>query len=115
MLAGMSGLMSLVSKVASRIPELLGLTLAFYGIIGASLIVGLLSMGLICYWGGGAPEKVALTGFVATLVLFIVLGAFYSDWALGIMLDNLVGIPSSDASGVYWTYFVAKRLTLFSL
>lgn len=107
--------MSLVSKVADRVPELLGLTLAFYSIIGASLIVGILSMIFIFCWGGGAPEKVAATGFLVTLVLFIVLGAFYSDWSLGIMLNNLIGIPSSDTSGIYWTYFIAKRFTLFSL
>jgi len=114
MIAGMSGLMSLVAKTADKIPQVLGLTLAFYAIVGASLIVSILSMMIICWWGGGSPGKVALTGCVVTLALFIVLSAFYSDWCLGLMLDNLWGTPSSDKSAFYWTYFVAKRLSMFS-
>jgi hypothetical protein len=114
MIAGMSGLMSLVSKTADKIPQVLGLTLAFYAIVGASLIISILTMMIICWWGGGSPGKVALTGCVVTLTLFIVLSAFYSDWCLGLMLNNLLGTPSSDKSAFYWTYFVAKRLSMFS-
>jgi len=114
MVAGMVGLMSLVTKVASQSAGLLGLTIAFYSVIGASLVVGVISMMIICWQGGGAPGKVAATGFLVTLTMFIVLSAFYSDWCLGIMLDNLLGTPTSDNSGFYWTYFVAKRLTMFS-
>jgi hypothetical protein len=114
MVAGMSGLMNLVSKAADKIPQVLGLTLAFYGIVGASAIVGVISMIIIAWQGGGSPGKVAMTGCVVTLALFIVLSAFYSDWCLGLMLDNLMGTPSSDKSAFYWTYFVAKRLTMFS-
>jgi len=115
MIAGMIGLMSLVVKVAAHVPELLAITIAFYSVIGASLVVGILSMMIICYLGGGAPGKVAGTGFIVTVILFIVLSAFYCDWCLGIMLDNLLGTPSSDSSGFYWTYFIAKRLAMFSL
>ncbi|KDR77317.1 hypothetical protein GALMADRAFT_139310 [Galerina marginata CBS 339.88] len=115
MIAGMIGLMSLVTKVAGQVPEILDLTIAFYSVIGASLVVGILSMMIICWWGGGSPGKVAGAGFIVTLILFLVLSAFYSDWCLGIMLDNLIGTPSSDSSGFYWTYFIAKRLTMFSL
>ncbi|PPQ92514.1 hypothetical protein CVT25_010347 [Psilocybe cyanescens] len=115
MIAGMIGLMSLVVKVADQVPSVLGLTIAFYSVIGASLIVGIISMVIICYLGGGSPGKVAATGLLVTIALFIVLSAFYSDWCLGIMLDNLLGTPSSDNSGFYWTYFIAKRFTMFSL
>ncbi|KAF8953541.1 hypothetical protein BDZ97DRAFT_1871817 [Flammula alnicola] len=114
MMAGMVGLMNLVVKVAHDIPELLDLTIAFYGIIGAGLVVGTLGMLIVCWWGGGVPEKMIATGFLATLASFIVLSAFYSDWSLGIMLNNLLGTPSGDSSGFYWTYFIAKRLTMFS-
>jgi len=114
MMAGMTGLMNLVAKVAKDIPELLDITIAFYMIIGASLIVSIVSMVIICYWGGGVPEKVVATGFAVTLALFLVCSVLYSDWCLGIMLDNLVGVPSSDKSTLYWTYFVAKRLTMLS-
>ncbi|KAJ3515613.1 hypothetical protein NLJ89_g1651 [Agrocybe chaxingu] len=114
MMAGMTGLMDLVVKVAPFIPDIMRLTIAFYLVVGAGLIVGVIAMIIICWWGGGAPGKVAATGIAVTLGLFLVLSAFYSDWCLGIMLDNLIGTPSSDASAFYWTYFVAKRLTMFS-
>ncbi|TFK69619.1 hypothetical protein BDN72DRAFT_767720 [Pluteus cervinus] len=42
------------------------------------------------------------------------LPALYCDWALGIMTGNLVGVPTEDNSVFYWTYFVCKRLTMFS-
>ncbi|KAH9474788.1 hypothetical protein JR316_0013253 [Psilocybe cubensis] len=115
MVAGMIGLMSLVVKVTDRSETVLGLTIAFYSVVGASLVVGIISMILTCYLGSGESGKVAATGFLVTIALFIVLSAFYSDWCLGIMLDNLLGTPSSDNSGFYWTYFIAKRLTMFSL
>lgn len=115
MIAGMAGLMNLVVQVGDRIPDVVRLTIAFYLIVGAGLLVGIVAALIICWQGGGAPHKVAATGFASAVVMFIVLGAFYSDWCLGIMLDNLLGTPSSDKSGFYWTYFIAKRLTMFSL
>ncbi|KAF8186441.1 hypothetical protein BJ912DRAFT_971909 [Pholiota molesta] len=115
MLAGMIGLMNLVVKVADQIPDLLALTIAFYCIIGAGLVVGTISMIIICFMGGGVPHKVFVTGTLGTLIAFVGLSALYSDWSLGIMLNNILGIPSGDSSGFYWTYFVAKRLTMFSL
>ncbi|PPQ66434.1 hypothetical protein CVT24_007200 [Panaeolus cyanescens] len=115
MIAGMAGLMNLVVKVGNRMPDVVRLTIAFYFIVGAGLLVGFAAALIICWQGGGAPLKVAVTGFASAVVMFIVLGAFYSDWCLGLMLDNLLGTPSSDTSAFYWTYFVAKRLTMFSL
>jgi len=114
MIAGITGLMSLVVKVAPYVPDVVRLTIAFYFIVGAALIVSIATMLIMCWKGGGAPGKVAATGFAVTTALFIVLSAFYSDWCLGLMLDNLWGTPSSDSSGLYWTYFIAKRLTMFS-
>jgi len=115
MLAGMIGLMNLVVKVADRTPELLSLTIAFYCVVGAALVVTIVYSICVLWLGGGAPLKVLGTGCLITIASFVVLSAFYSDWALGIMLDSLLGTPSGDNSGLYWTYFIAKRLTLFSL
>jgi hypothetical protein len=44
-----------------------------------------------------------------------VLGVLYSDWILGCIAEDLAGLPSSDNAILYWTYFIAKRLPLFSL
>lgn len=117
MLAGMIGLMNLIVRVAGETPELLYLTIAFYCIVGAGLIVGTAS-GIYVYLypeGGGKAHKIVGIGFLGTISGFVALSAFFSDWSLGIMLDNILGTPSGDSSGFYWTYFVAKRLTLFSL
>jgi hypothetical protein len=56
-----------------------------------------------------------LAGPGAAIVVTVVLGALYSDWILGTIAYNLVGVPSSDIAILYWTYFVAKRLPMFSL
>lgn len=117
MLAGMIGLMNLIVRVAGETPELLYLTIAFYCTVGAGLIVGAVSGIYVCLYpkGGGVPHKIFGIGFLGTIAGFIALSAFYSDWSLGIMLDNILGTPSGDNSGFYWTYFIAKRFTMFSL
>jgi hypothetical protein len=43
-----------------------------------------------------------------------ILSALYCDWILGAIADNMIGAPSSDVAVLYWIYFVAKRLPLFS-
>jgi len=61
-------------------------------------------------WGGLSaflniiPAVLAFIGFFAAL---------YSDWALGVMTENLAGVPSSDIRVLYWIYFAAKRIPLF--
>lgn len=113
-MAGVIGLMDLVRRVARHSPKLLDLTVAFYLIIGASSIISCIVMIVIYYRGGGVLKNYVKGGFALTLIFFLVLSALYSDWCLGIMLDNLVGVPSGDKSIFYWTYFVAKRLTMLS-
>jgi len=43
-----------------------------------------------------------------------VLAALYSDWILGAIAGNLVGLPSGDVTLLYWGYIVAKRLPFLS-
>lgn len=114
MVAGMAGLMSLVTKASKYNTDILRLTIAFYFVVGSTLIVGCLSMIFIWYRGGGSPFKVALTGLGVTLTMFIVLSALYSDWCIGMMMGNILGTPSGDKSAFYWSYWAAKRLTMFS-
>ena len=132
MLAGIVGLMSLVHRLIStpdeqgnftisnkgNISDLLRLTIAFYAIVGASFLGGLAGMLYILFRPSSTTTRrdgcrLFTTGFVFTLFLWVILAAFYSDWALGMMMDNLTGVPSGDHSAFYWTYFVAKRLTMF--
>jgi hypothetical protein len=34
---------------------------------------------------------------------------FDSNWALGMMTGNIVGLPSGDVAALYWSYFVGKN------
>jgi hypothetical protein len=112
MIAGMTGLMDLVAKVVKHSHPLLYLTVTFYSFIGGGLIANFVST---CgYLQGKASEFEVMTTLECTLVYVLVLSALYSDWCLAVMLHNLVGVPSSDNLVFYWTYFVAKRLTMLS-
>ena len=113
MVAGIIGLLSLVSKTVYRIPGVLALTIGFLAIIAASPFVSAVTM-MKFYWkdGGVSLENLLWTVFVVTSSIFIALSAFYSDWCLGLMLGDLTGMPSSDNAPLYWTYFAAKRLSM---
>ncbi|TFK75698.1 hypothetical protein BDN72DRAFT_885711 [Pluteus cervinus] len=107
MFAGMAGLMSLVSQhLHDR--RLVILTAVFYSIVGLGICISLI---FACSSSG---FEAFLWGLLCSTVVFTILAAFYSDWALGIMTNNLVGLPSGDNSGIFWSYWVAKRLTMFS-
>ena len=56
------------------------------------------------------------TAFVAMILILWagMLAAFYSDWVLGAVTGNLVGSPDMSNKWIYWTYFIAKRIPLFS-
>ena len=121
MFAGISGLMSLVVQHLDSI-GLRKLTIAFYSIIGIGVLIILIGMlrGVVFRKAKSKDvdgEEVLLWGMGGvgfSFILFTILAAFYGDWALGMLVHNLIGLPSGDNSGLYWSYWVAKRLTLFS-
>jgi hypothetical protein len=110
MFAGFAGLVSLIIREWRGHTELPVVTYAFAGItVGFSLVIGII--------GYCINEKVGQSigvGAFGTFVIFSGLAAFYCDWALGAMADNLFGTPSGDSATLYWSYFVLKRLTMFS-
>jgi hypothetical protein len=129
--AGLSGLMSLVFKEIGHnadvkiITEVFGIVIALPA--GLMLIVGIVSMFRQCC--GSRKEEVnnsstetlvmetVAIGYMAFLVAgstTSVLAALYSDWILGAIAGNLVGLPSGDVAPLYWGYIVAKRLPFFS-
>ena len=65
----------------------------------------------------GFGNTLAHTAVIAMILILWVgmLAAFYSDWVLGAITKNMVGTPSISNRMIYWTYFVAKRIPLFSL
>jgi len=114
MFAGMSELMNLVkhSEGHKGVQEI---TVGFYIIVG----IGLVAFVLGVYQSDRKEdrtdwEEVSVAGLRWAFVTFTTLAVFYSDWVLGMMTTNLVGLPSKDSSVFYWTYFISKRLPMFS-
>ncbi|KAF9451090.1 hypothetical protein P691DRAFT_724712 [Macrolepiota fuliginosa MF-IS2] len=114
MIAGMSGLMSLVAKFLPLGGRLAILTGCFFGIMFISMVIILLP----CTRNWGNDNQVSYTSWLVDgswkySVLFTFLAAFYSDLALGMMTDNLIGLPSSKLNAaMFCLYFIAKRLML---
>ena len=104
---GMVGLISLV-KQSWGISRVSTITYAFAGIWIALFVLAFFLLFLTpildldASWAG--------TPFLL-LPISIVL---YSDWVLGAVAGNLIGTPSSDIAVVYWLYFAAKRLQMFT-
>jgi hypothetical protein len=118
-LAGLTGLISIVSEVYPSNPHLRSITGVFIG----------LAVGPTCFTLGFAiligrrGKNISLMGLITahffdamgTLIIWVtMLAAFYSDMALGAMTNDLVGAPSDENKYLYWTYFIAKRIPFFS-
>jgi hypothetical protein len=130
--AGLSGLLSLVFKEIGKnahvkiITEVFGAVIAFPA--GLMLIFGIIGMCSQCC--GGRTEKevnnssmenlgkstvaVGIMVFLVACSATSILAALYSDWVLGAIAGNLVGLPSGDVAPLYWGYILAKRLPFFS-
>lgn len=53
--------------------------------------------------------------FVAFIAVFGFFSALYGDLVLGVIADNIIGLPTGDAIvPIFWIWFIAKRLTLLS-
>ncbi|TEB26885.1 hypothetical protein FA13DRAFT_1737095 [Coprinellus micaceus] len=104
MFAGVAGLMALVVKDRRRHAGVLKLTAGFY------VVVGQANAG-----DRSTARRLVFGGLVWVVGTFSILAVFYSDWALGMLTDNIPGLPSGDASALYWTYWISKRLPMFSL
>ncbi|MCJ1355896.1 MAG: hypothetical protein MMC33_005888 [Icmadophila ericetorum] len=95
------------------------------GTFVATIILVALTGGIkACYIG--SKDGWDWTALKWAVIAAIILAAFYSDWilaaievqglALGVpgATGNWWGIPSGDVAIIYWPYFFAKRLPLFS-
>ncbi|KAI9864677.1 MAG: hypothetical protein M1813_003167 [Trichoglossum hirsutum] len=110
MVTGMAGLVSLVRHNWHN-HQIQIITGVFISVVFSTALVIAL---LVCCSIG----KLITSGFVGLFIagsLIGILSAFYSDWILAAVMGNLVGTPSADVAALYWIYFVAKRLPLFSL
>jgi hypothetical protein len=129
--AGLSGLLSLVFKEIGQnahvkiITEVFGTVICFPA--GVMLIVGIIGMCSQCCGSrkeevnNSSMENLGKSTVAIGVMVFLVAGsatsvlaALYSDWVLGAIAGNLVGLPSGDVAPLYWGYILAKRLPFFS-
>lgn len=113
-IAGMVGLLSLVAKTISTNHKVMIITAVFGAVaLAAALLIG----ALVCFVADDMYGRIFGSGLTSLSVLLGclgVLGAFYSDWILAAIAENMSGNPSADNAALYWSYFVAKRLPFFS-
>jgi hypothetical protein len=116
-IVGMTGLVSLVSQNWGAEHVAL-ITYVFGGVAGgtAFCVAIMAFIGAASDDGFSSGLKWSATSMIIMGIVAVgLLAAFYSDWILGAMTDNLIGSPSSENALLYWAYFVAKRLPILSL
>jgi len=113
-IAGMAGLLSLVAETINSNHNIMIVTAVFGAVtLAAALLVGI----IVCCLSLESSVRIIGSGLTSLFVIlgcFGVLGAFYSDWILAAIAENMSGTPSPDNAALYWSYFVAKRLPFFS-
>ena len=136
MVAGLRGLTSLILQNKNN-QAVVRLSIGFWCIVSAGLIVFLVLGFIACCQTRPETDTakpnddasitsttkvkvkgvvtMALSGLSICCVLCIILAALYGDLALGFLSKNLVGLPSGDNAALFWSYFVAKRFSMFSL
>jgi hypothetical protein len=60
-------------------------------------------------------DGVTSFGFAVILVWVGLLCSVWSDWILAAIANNWGGLPSGDIAFLFWIYFIAKRLPMFSV
>lgn len=114
MIAGITGLLSLVVEHWSRNLELL--TYTFFTVLALCEIVLWFYIVASDEFFASSREDILAFWFYTfcAFALFSILAPLYSDWALGIMTKNLLGAPAGDNAVLFYSYFFLKRLTMFS-
>ncbi|KAK4173901.1 hypothetical protein QBC36DRAFT_358822 [Triangularia setosa] len=114
---GFVGIMNIVLKHIMGIQQLRIITGVFGGVVLLIVLVVVMLLWLMMSESGGCIEIVGISCLAATGVAVFalsVLFAFYTDWVLAALAEDLVGTPSQDNAVFYWTYFAAKRLPMVS-
>ncbi len=110
MIAGATGLISIVGGAFETNPRIHLIVWVFIGVAGT--VGTVLAFAMCCM---GMSSCIGLLGYFVVYGLMLgVFAALISDWVLAILANDLVGLPDSNAAPVYWTYFIAKRLPFFS-
>ncbi|KAK4194486.1 hypothetical protein QBC40DRAFT_290688 [Triangularia verruculosa] len=114
---GFVGIMNIVSKHIMGNQQLRIITGVFGGVVLLIVLVVVALSWLMMSGSGGCVGIVGVSCLAATGVAVFalsVLFAFYTDWVLAALAEDLVGTPSQDNAVFYWMYFAAKRLPMVS-
>ncbi|KAK3332665.1 hypothetical protein B0T19DRAFT_353397 [Cercophora scortea] len=136
---GFVGVMNIVSKNIGGNHQLQIVTGVFGGVIGFIVMVVATLTWLAFSWseesqlaraeleaGAATTPQGKQTGVVGKagwsllaaigvgIFILTIMFAFYTDWALAALAEDLVGHPSSENAVFYWTYFAAKRIPMLS-
>ncbi|KAF8242305.1 hypothetical protein K440DRAFT_565706 [Wilcoxina mikolae CBS 423.85] len=94
-------------------------TTVIFGYTGMSAAVMILfAGGIIGHIMGESSKQLWKKIFLPFACIGVTLGAFtafYSDWILAGLAENLIGVPTGDNAVLYFLYFAAKRLSIFSI
>jgi len=104
-LFGLVGLVSLVI-MAWEDNKVVELTTYIFG--GIAVVV------TVVLWALGPAGEQLGFGVLVLLLTLGVIAALYSDWVLAGLAENLSGMPYGDVVPLYFSYFAAKRLPMFS-
>lgn len=112
---GFIALVVLVKEAWYEMPLLQHLSEGAIGLFVGLAAIGFL-LGAFCW-----PESWVGSGLIGALIVSIIIfcagAVIYSDWALAVIADNIVGVPDGNnvkVTVLYWTYFAAKRLPMLS-
>jgi hypothetical protein len=107
-IAGSTGLISIVLDHMDINHRFSIIAYVFGGIIFFGVLIGWYE------YDRGNRHRACMYCILWPLIGCCTLGLFWIDWSLGAVLGNLAGVPSKDASPIYWSYIVVKRLGLLS-
>ena len=106
---GFVALVTLVKEAWPALPLLQHLSEGAIGLFVALAAIGFL-LGACVFlesWFGSGLFGAAMMA----VIIFCAGAVIYSDWALAVIADNIVGVPDGNnvrITIVYWTYFAAK-------
>ena len=115
---GFVGIMSLVREYFAVTPTLQTITYIFIGIAsGGTLVIAVIFF--FTNWDGAnffrSFFQSTWVGLVWAFVILTILSALYTDWALGAMNGDITGTPAPGNEILYYIYWAAKRLPMFSI
>ena len=115
MIIGFVGLISLVVRdwFTNRSLRIVTLVFAMFLFLCTLALYAVVKFTVHDDWKMKERERRYLGSVCFGLTMFTILSAFYSDFALGALVHNWSGTPSSDISSLYWAYYIARHLPIF--